>query len=117
VAVTRIAAFFLFPGFLPPMSPRSSADEVGAFYRDHAARVRYSTILLNWFCVALIPLLMLIVERMRAIAHRTPVLRCCMIDCAGAASIAFLTATVFWLLAAFRPDRSPDLAQLFNDLG
>ncbi|HWT81149.1 MAG TPA: hypothetical protein VN648_20350, partial [Candidatus Methylomirabilis sp.] len=31
--------------------------------------------------------------------------------------IAFLTSTVFWLLAAFRPDRAADLTQLYNDLG
>jgi hypothetical protein len=116
VAVIWIAAFLIFPGFVPPMSPRESAAAVTAFYQEHTARVRYSMILLNWFCVALIPILMLIVERMRRMAHRTPVLRYCMIGCAGAAPIAFLTATIFWLLAAFRPDRAPDLTQLYNDL-
>ena len=73
-------------------------------------------ILFNWFCVALIPILMLIVERMRGMAHRTPVLRYCVIGVAGAAPIAFLTSTVFWLIAAFRPDRAPELTQLCNDL-
>jgi hypothetical protein len=116
VAVAWLAAFFLFPGFVHPMSPRASAADVAAFYRDHTARIRYSMILLNWFCVALIPLLMLIVERMRGMAHRTPILRFCMIGVAGAAPIAFLTATVFWLLAAFQPERDPALTQLLNDL-
>jgi len=111
-----LAGFFLFPGFLHPVSPRASAAQVAAFYRDHTARIRYSMILLNWFCVALIPLLMLIVERMRGMAHRTPILRFCMIGVAGAAPIAFLTATVFWLLAAFQPERAPALTQLLNDL-
>lgn len=116
VAIAWIAAFLLFPGFLPPMSPRASATDVATFFRDHTARIRYSMILLNWFCVALIPMLMLIVERMRGMAHRTPILRFCMIGVAGAAPIAFLTATVFWLLAAFQPDRAPALTQLLNDL-
>ena len=116
VAVFWIAAFFLFPGFVPPMSPRASAAEVAAFYSENLSRVRYSMILFNWFCVALIPILMLIVERMRGMAHRTPILRYCVIGVAGAAPIAFLTSTVFWLLAAFRPDRSPELTLLLNDL-
>jgi hypothetical protein len=73
-------------------------------------------ILFNWFGVALIPILMLIAERMRGMAHRTPVLRFCVIGVAGGAPIAFLTSTVFWLVAAFRPDRSPDLTLLTNDL-
>ena len=98
------------------MSPESSAAEVATFYSQNTARVRYSMILFNWFCVALIPILMLIVERMRGMAHRTPILRYCVIGVAGAAPIAFLTATVFWLIAAFRPERSPDLTLLLNDL-
>jgi hypothetical protein len=116
VAVVWIAAFFLFPGFVPPMSPEASATEVAEFYSENLSRVRYSMILFNWFCVALIPILMLIVERMRAMAHRTPVMRYCVIGVSGAAPIVFLTSTVFWLIAAFRPDRSPDLTLLLNDL-
>lgn len=116
VAIIWILAFGLFPGFLPPMSPTSSAADVARFYQEHTARVRYSMIVMNWFCVALIPILMLIVERMRRMAHRTPIMRYCMIGVAGAAPIAFLTSSVFWLLAAFRPDRAPDLTQMYNDL-
>jgi len=116
VAVLWIAAFFLFPGFTPPMSPRASAAEVAEFYDENLSRVQYSMILFNWFCVALIPILMLIVERMRLMAHRTPVLRYCVIGVSAAAPIAFLTSTVFWLIAAFRPDREPELTQLLNDL-
>lgn len=116
VVVIWIAAFLLFPGFVPPLSPRASAQEVADFYDENLSRVRSSMILFNWFCVALIPVLMLIAERMRGMAHRTPVLRYCVIGVAGAAPITFLTATVFWLLAAFRPDRSPELTLLYNDL-
>ena len=86
------------------------------FYRQDLSRVRASMILFNWFGVALIPIMLLIAERMRAMAHRTPVLRYCVIGVAGGAPIAFLTSTVFWLVAAFRPDRSPDLTLLTNDL-
>ena len=115
-AVTWIAAFLLFPGFVPPMSPNASAGQVASFFQHHADRVRASMIIFNWFCVALIPLLMLMVEQMRGMAHRTPVMRYCVIGVAGAAPIAFLTSTVFWLLAAFQPDRAPALTLLLNDL-
>jgi hypothetical protein len=116
LVVILVGAFVLFPGFVRPVSPRASAADVVAFYRDDLSRVRYSMILFNWFGVALIPFVLLIAERMRAMAHRTPVLRYCVIGVAGGAPIVFLTSTVFWLLAAFRPDRSPDLTLLTNDL-
>ena len=100
VAVTWLVAFFLFPGFVPPMSPEATADEVAAFYRENLSQVRYSMILFNWFGVALIPVVLLIAERMRGMAHRTPVLRYCVIGVAGGAPNVFLTSTVFWTVIA-----------------
>jgi hypothetical protein len=55
LVIIWVSAFFLFPGFLHPMSPNMSADQVASFYRDETARIRYSMILFNWFGVGLIP--------------------------------------------------------------
>jgi hypothetical protein len=118
VAIIWISAFFLFPGFVHPMSPTMSAEQVAAFYRDPAnlSRIRYSMILFNWFCVGLIPILMLLVMQIRRMVHRTPILSYCMLACAAGGPAIFLIANLFWLLAAFRPERPPELTQLFNDL-
>ncbi|GFG74512.1 hypothetical protein [Mycobacterium botniense] len=118
VAIIWISAFFLFPGFVHPMPPTMSAERVAAFYRDPAnlPRIRYSMIVFNWFCVGLIPILMLLVMQMRRMAHRTPILSYCMLACAAGGPAIFLIANLFWLLAAFRPERPPELTQLFNDL-
>ena len=74
VALIWISAFFLFPGFLHPMSPTMSAEEVAGFYRDEAARIRYSMILFNWFGVGLVPVVVLLALQVRRMAHRTPIL-------------------------------------------
>lgn len=110
------SAFFLFPGFLHPMSPTMSAEEVAGFYRDETARIRYSMILFNWFGVGLIPTVVLIAMQVRKMAHRTPILSYCLIACAGGPPTLFLIANMFWLLGSFRPERSPELTQLLNDL-
>src|SRR5689334_24805609 len=78
-----ISAFFLFPGFMPPMSPTMSAEQVAAFYRENPSGVRYSMILFNWFGVCLIPILMLIVLQIRRMAHRTPIFSYAMLGCAA----------------------------------
>jgi hypothetical protein len=116
LAVLWLAAFLIFPGFLPPMSPTASAAKVGAFYSEHTARVRYSMIIFNWFCVGLIPIVMLIAVQMRRMAHRTPILQYCVISCSAAAPTLFLTASLFWTTAAFRPERAAEQTQLYNDL-
>jgi hypothetical protein len=116
LGILWISAFFLFPGFVHPMSPTMSGEEVAAFYRDETARVRYSMILFNWFGVCLIPTVILLAMQIRRMAHRTPILSYCLIACAAGPPCLFLIANMFWLLAAFRPERAPELTQLFNDL-
>lgn len=118
MAVCWVSAFLLFPGFVEPMSPTMSAEEVAAFYRDsgNLPRIRYSMILFNWFAVGFVPILALIVLHMRRMAHRTPILPYAIIACAAGGPTIFLMANLFWLLAAFRPERDPELTLLFNDL-
>jgi hypothetical protein len=118
VAGVWLSAFLLFPGFVQPMSPTLSAAEVAAFYRDPAnlPRIRYSMILFNWFAVGLIPILALLVLQVRRMAHRTPIFSYSLLACAAGGPTIFLMADLFWLLAAFRPDRDPELTLLFNDL-
>ena len=95
-----------------------SAEEVAAFYRDpeNLPRIRYSMIVFNWFGVGLVPVLALIVMQIRRMAHRTPIFSYCLLGCATGGPTTFLVANLFWLLAAFRPERDPKLIQLFNDL-
>lgn len=114
-----VAAFLLFPGFDPPMSPTMSAEQVAAFYRDPARvpQIRYSMIVFNWFGVCLVPILTLIVLQIRRMAHRTPIFSYAMLGCVAGGPTLFLVANVCWLLAAFRPERSPELTQLLNDFG
>ncbi|WP_029106174.1 hypothetical protein [Mycobacterium sp. URHD0025] len=116
VAIIWIAAFFLFPGFVHPMSPNMSADQVAIFYQDNTARIRYSMILFNWFGVGLIPIVILLAMQVRRMAHRTPILSYSLIAAAGGPPALFLIANMFWLLGSFRPDRAPELTQVLNDL-
>jgi hypothetical protein len=118
LALVWLSVFLLFPGFVPPLSPTLSAEEVAAFYRDpdNLPRIRASMIVFNWFAVGLIPLLALIVMQIRRMAHRTPIFSYAIIACAAGGPTIFLLANLFWLLAAFRPERDPELTLLLNDL-
>ena len=116
LAIIWVSAFFLFPGFVHPMSPTMSAEQVGGFYRDETARIRYSMILFNWFGVGLIPTIILLAMQVRRMAHRTPILSYSLISCAAGPPCLFLIANIFWLLGSFRPERAPELTLLLNDL-
>jgi hypothetical protein len=119
VGLIWIAAFFAFPGFAHPMSPSLTADQVAAFYSDpeNLPRIRDSLIVFNWFGIGLVPVLVLIVMQILRMAHRTPIFAYSFLGCIAAGPTLFFLADLFWLIAAFRPDRDPALIQLMNDLG
>ena len=56
-----LLAFVAFPGFLPPMSPQTTAEEVAPFYQQNAAMIRFSMITFNLCAIMLVPFFMTIV--------------------------------------------------------
>lgn len=118
LGVTWIAACWMFPGFNPPMSPTLSADEVAAFYRDphNTTLTKISMVLFNWFCVGMIPFLALIITQIHRMAHHSPIWQFAFIGCMAGGPTLLFTADLFWLVAAFRPERDAALTQMYNDI-
>jgi hypothetical protein len=111
-----LVGFILFPGFFPPMSPGMSAASVAAFYARHTTMIRTSMIIFNLCGVMLLPFFMVIVYQMKRMATPTQVLAYCYLSAAATGATLFAIADLFWLIAAFRPDRDPQLILLLNDL-
>jgi len=114
--VFLLIAFILFPGFFPPMSPGMSASEVTKFYVRHSTMIRTSMIIFNLCGIMLLPFFMVIVYQMKRMATPTQVLGYCYLSAAATGATLFAIADLFWLIAAFRPDRDPQLIMLLNDL-
>ena len=110
-----VAAFVLFPGFFPPMSPQMSAQQVAAFYADNTTMIRASMIIFDLCGVMLLPLFMVIVHQMKRMATPTQVFAYCYLSAAVSGTTLFAIADLFWLIAAFRPERDPQLVMLLND--
>jgi hypothetical protein len=116
VGVAFLVAFLAFPGFRPPMSPNMPADQVARFFRDHATSIRLSMIMYDLFGVMLVPFFMLIVVQMKRMATPSQVFAYCYLSTVATGATLFAIADLFWLVAAFRPGRSPELVQLLNDM-
>jgi hypothetical protein len=114
--VVLLVAFVLFPGFFPPMSPEMTAQHLAAFYSRNEAMIRLSMIIFNFCGIMLMPLFMVIVYQMKRMATPTQVLAYCYLSAAVSGATLFAIADLFWLTAAFRPDRDPQLILLLNDL-
>ena len=118
VAAICVACFFIFPGFLPPMSPSLSAEATAAFYRNPAnlARARYSMILYNWFGIGFLPMYGLIVVHMKRMNHYSDVLAYGFLAAATSGVGLFATSDLYFQLVAFRPERDPAIMQVLNDM-
>jgi hypothetical protein len=114
--VILLAAFGMFPGFFPPMSPELTAQQVATFYRDNTTMIRASMITFNLCGIMLVPFFMVIVYQMKRMATPTQVLAYGYLSAAVSGATLFAIADLFWLVAAFRPERDPQLVMLLNDL-
>ena len=111
-----VIAFLAFPGFFPPMSPAMSAEQVAAFYTENRGMIWFSMITFNICGIMLLPLFMVIVVQMKRMATQSHVFAYCYLTAAVSGATLFALADIFFLVAAFRPDRNPELVMLLNDM-
>jgi hypothetical protein len=111
-----LIAFLAFPGFLPPMSPEMTADQVAAFYAQNTTMIRFSMIVFNLCAIMLIPFFMVIVVQMKRMATPSHVLAYSYLAAASIGATQFAIADIFWLVAAYRVGRDPQLIMLMNDM-
>ena len=111
-----LIAFLAFPGFFPPMSPSMSADQVAAFYSENAPLVWFTMITFNICGIMLLPLFMVIVVQMKRMATQSHVFAYCYLTAAVSGATLFALADIFFLTAAFRSGRNPELVMLLNDM-
>lgn len=114
--VILLIAFLAFPGFFPPISPDMPADRVAAFYADNQALIRFSMITFNLCGIMLIPFFMVIVAQLKRMATQTHVFAYCYLTATVSGATIFALADIFYLVAAFRPGRDPELILLLNDM-
>lgn len=111
-----LAAFLVFPGFFPPLSPQLSAAQVAQFYAENTATIRLSMVVFNLCAIMLMPFFAVIVVQMKRMATPSQVLAYCYLTAAVSGATLFALADLFWLIAAFRPERNPALTELLNDM-
>jgi len=110
-----LVAFSFFPGFAPVVSPTWSAQQVSLYYQNNIASIRGSMILCNVIGISIVPLFMVIVTQMLRIVNSSRALAYSYMGAAIAGATMFALADLGWLIAAYRPERDPQLLMLLND--
>ncbi len=111
-----VLAYFLFPPFSPPLSPTLTPNEVAAFFRDNNTGILGVVILCNLIAGSLVPLFAVTAVQISRTATSSSVFTYAYVICVGVGTTAFILADYCWGVAAFRPDRDPQLISLLNDM-
>lgn len=109
-------AFVLFPVMSPPLSPTLTPEEVATFFRDYNTGILGVVILCNLLAGSLVPLFAVTAVQISRTGTSSSVFTYAYITCVGAGTTAFILADYCWGVAAFRPDRDPQLISLLNDM-
>ncbi len=115
-AALFVLAYFLFPVFSPPLSPTLSPEQVAAFFRDNNTGILGVVILGNLIACSLVPLFAVTAVQMSRTATSSSVFTYAYVISVGVGTTAFILADYCWGMAAFRPERDPQLISLLNDM-
>ena len=115
-AALLLLGYLLFPIFSPPLSPALTPEEVAAFFRDNTTGILGVVILCNLLAASLVPLFAVTAVQISRTGTSSSVFTYAYIICVGIGTTAFILADYCWGVAAFRPDRDPQLISLLNDM-
>ena len=103
-------------GFLPPTDPTDNAAQIGQLYEADFTRIRAGMLIVMFAAVVFIPFVAVMAQFIARIEGGPGVLTYTfLLGGAGNMVLTFYPA-IWWLTAAFRPERADELIQLMNDL-
>lgn len=117
---TYLVFFVVVARWIPPQPPSWSADRVAELYQDHTTGIRIGQIGAMFASFLLFPLWALItthIARIELARGRMPLLALIQFGCAALLQVFFVLCSMLWLVAAFRPEISPETLRAIHDAG
>lgn len=111
-----IIGFALVAGFLPPHQPSAGAEVIANLISADLGRIRIGMLILMFAAMIAIPFTAAVCRFVTQIEGEAGMLTYCVLM--GGLSTAILTfyPAIWWLVAAFRPDRLAEITLIFNDM-
>lgn len=104
-------------GFLPPVAPSMDAQAVAALYQNNTAAMRTGFMLMVLAGAFYVPFSAAIATQMQRIEGANAVLAKAQMGAGIMGAMFIMIPALIWSVAAYRPERAPELTSLINDLG
>jgi hypothetical protein len=115
-----ILTFFmalLISGFIPPSPPTATADTIAAMYRDNTTSIRTGMALQIIAAGFQIMFSAVILMQMLRIGRPAKMFALAQFGAGAAGIVLFIYPPLFWSVAAYRPERAPELTLILHDIG
>jgi hypothetical protein len=111
-----IVGWIIIAGFLPPPSPTQPPSRIAEIFQQDTLRIRIGMLFVMLAALLMIPVTASIVRMLTKIEGRVAMLSySALLGGVGTMVLTFYPA-IWWLWAAYRPDRAGELTLLINDL-
>lgn len=104
-------------GNLPPAGPGLSADEIAGYYRANNVSIRIGFVGAVVFMCLYMPWSAVLSARMARIEGKMRSLAYLQLIGGALTVMVVSMSAAFWIAAAFRPERSPEITQMLHDVG
>jgi hypothetical protein len=105
----------IIAGFLPPHHPSASVDEIAAIFQGGVTHIRIGMVLLMVGAVLCVPFTAILAQYVARIEGKPGILTYSVIMGGMGNTILTFYPAIYWLVAAYRPERSPDIIYMLND--
>jgi len=101
----------------PPPSASWTADQVAAFYRENSLDIRIGAMVASWCSAFMIPFSAVVAVQMRRLEKGLPVWTVLHFAGGITMSMFLVLPPIFFGVAAYTPERAPDVTQLMHEFG
>ena len=109
-------AFVVLAGFFPPPSPTVDAEHIAALIRANAGSIRIGMAVGIAASALLLPWGAAVAAQIKRIERGQSMLTYTWVSANAILTLLFIYCCLWWAVAAFRPESSPQVIQSFNDM-
>jgi hypothetical protein len=103
--------------FLPPLAPTESAAEIAQIFDERRTAIRFGAILMIVGTMLWVPWAAVLAAQTRRSERDFPLLAWTQVGSAAVGAAVVIVGLLCWVVAAFRPERDPELTRMLSDLG